>query len=520
VSTLLKIWLAMGLAACGFAAPLVPYRAWQFHKLDVPYVSASLKLARGYDVNTIVFSHDMIGYASQLFDGTDRGEKLRQLAREAHAQNLQVWIWVREFEHVPAQFVEGKVVQIDRAGFWEWLAGRYEELFAKYPEFDGLMMTFHETQYKVFDARQVASKLSMPDRFAKMINTVDAVAAKHGKDFIVRSFLYEPQEMEWFREGYAKTAAHAMVQTKCEPHDWDPYYPNDPMIGAFPDRKQIVEFDGSSEFTGKNRVPYTQPEYFERRWRYDLSKKGVVGYNLRIDHAGYDSLHTPNEINIYAMYRFTEDAAARGSDIWPEWTRKHYPEAAAEIEQALRPTFDIVNQAFFALEFWVTDHSKLPTLKYADGHLRSRTMAKWYPEQPKYKELEERLIAPDPKLLEEILAEKDRAVAMAQRSLVALEKARPRLSAAQYDDLYWRLALLERTAVVWKLHSEAMFGYQVLTKHPVAGLRERIARALGALEEQAKVSESDPRIGDAPPASAKEIRAFVAEMQRNLSAHP
>ncbi|HEY7302993.1 MAG TPA: hypothetical protein VH601_02675 [Bryobacteraceae bacterium] len=508
------------LTACKFlqAAPLVPYRAWQFHKLNMPYVSATLKLARRYDVNTVVFSHDMIGFASQLFDGSERGEKLRQLAREAHAQNLRVWIWVHEFEGVPDRFVENKVVQLDRAGFWEWLAGRYEELFTKYPEFDGLMLTFHETQYKVFDLRQVNSKLSMPDRFARMINTIDAVAARHGKDFIVRSFLYEPREMQWFRQGYEKTDHHVIIQTKCEPHDWDPFYPNNPLIGGFTNRRQIVEFDGSAEFTGKNRIPYTQPEYFERRWRYDLSKAGVVGYNLRLDHGGYDALHTPNEINIYAMYRFTEDPALHGDDVWREWTRKHYAEAAPEIERALRPTFDVVNQSFFALEFWVTSHSRLPDFDYADDHLRSRTMAKWYPEEPRYKQLEDRLIAPDPELLEQILAEKDHAIATAQLCLQHLENARKDLTSAQYDDLFWRLALLERTAIIWKLHAEAFFGYKVLeAAHPIFGLRERVERALTALDEQANVSAANPRIGTDPPASVQEMRHFTTDLRKRLA---
>src|SRR5579872_4125948 len=59
-----------GLPAITAATDLVPYRAWQFHKLNAPYVSSTMKLAHNYDVNTVVFSHDMIGYASQLFDGS------------------------------------------------------------------------------------------------------------------------------------------------------------------------------------------------------------------------------------------------------------------------------------------------------------------------------------------------------------------------------------------------------------------------------------------------------------------
>jgi hypothetical protein len=506
------------LAAPLDADPLVPWRAWQFHKLDVPYVTASMKLASRYDINTVVFSHEMLGYASQLFDGTDRGVKLTSLARAAHADHLRVWAWVREFEGVPDRFLEKGVAQLDRAGFWEWLADRYEQVFTRYPEFDGLMLTFDESPYRVFDRKKVQSALSMPDRFAKVMNTIDAVAARHNKDFIVRSFVYEPEEMAWFKAGYAQTAKHVMIQTKCEPHDWDPFYPNDALIGAFPGRTQIVEFDGSAEFFGKNRIPFTQPEYFERRWRYDLSKPGVAGYNLRIDHGGYDSLHTPNEINIYAMSRFTADGKVTATDIWKEWTTAHYgKEAASEVEEALKPSFDIANLSFYALQFWITNHSALPKFSYADDHLRSRTMAKWFPEDPKYKDLEDRLRKPDPPLLDSILAEKDSAIALAQRSLRHLEKARPNLQPAQLEDLYWRIALAERTAVIWKLHAEAFFGYKVLAAgHNVPGLKERVHRALDALKLQAQLSAEDPRIGNDPPASAKEIRDFVIDLEARL----
>jgi hypothetical protein len=496
------------------AEPLVPWRAWQFHTLKPAYVLDSLKLARQYDVNTVVFSHDMIGYAADLTTSSDRGRILKQLTAAAHAENLKVWIWVRELDHVPERFLAGGVVQMDRPGFREWLASRYEELILGYPDFDGIMLTLEEAPYHIFKPQKVASALEMPERFVRLVDAIDAVCRRHGKEFVVRSFFYEPEQMEWFKAGYTKTNPHVMVQTKCEPHDWDPFYPNDAIIGAFPGRKQIVEFDGSSEFTGKNRIPYTQPEYFERRWRYDLSKAGVAGYNIRLDHGGYDALHTPNEINIYAMYRFTQDPAVTSKQVWNEWTARHYGEAAAaEVEQALRPTFDIVNESFFALQFWITNHSRVPNLSYVDEHIHSRTMAKWYPSEPKYKVLEERLAKPDPQLLEQILAEKDLAVAQAHTALQHLDKARAHITAEQYADLYWRLSLLERTALVWKLHAEALFGYK-------AGLKNRAERALRALELEADVSQADPRIGTDPPASAREIREFVADLRSRLTKLP
>lgn len=108
-------------------------------------------------------------------------------------------------------------------------------------------------------------------------------------------------------------------------------------------------------------------------------------------------------------------------------------------------------------------------------------------------------------------------MAKPHRSLVSLEAVRPNPQPEQYADLYWRLALLERTAVVWRLHAEALFGYKVLlAKHTVSGLRERVRRALDGLAAEAQVSAADPRIGDDPPCSAREIRAFVTDLRKRV----
>lgn len=492
----------------------IPYRVWQFHKLDNNYVINAMKLAPEYDINTVVFSHGMIGETSQLFDGTNRGAQLKNLAVKAHDLGLKVWIWIHELDNVPQIFLDNKIVQLDKAGFWEWLESRYEQVFKDYPEFDGIMLTFHETQYKIFDNRQVNSNLSMPDRFAKLMNTINKVCSKYKKDFIVRTFVYEPEQLEWVKQGLLKSEKSIMVQTKCVPHDWDPYYPHNPLIGSFPDRKQIIEFDCSSEFTGKNRIPFTSPEYFEYRWRFDLSKPGVAGYNARLDHGGYDAIYTPNEINLYTLYRITQNQNITANDIWKEWTVMHYgSEAALAIQSALFPSFEVVKKAFFPLKFWITDHSKLPDFKYAESHITSRTLAKWIPDQPIYKEIENRLLHPDPIILEEILAEKDSAISLSSEGLEWLQKAKPFITSEQYNDLYWRLELLHRTAIIWKLHAEAFFGIKVLKEgHKVIGLKERIQRAINSLYREAMVSEKNPQIGDLPPASAKEIKAVADDL--------
>ncbi|MBN2375145.1 MAG: hypothetical protein JXD22_01995 [Sedimentisphaerales bacterium] len=520
--------LVLFIAHFATGKPLAEYRMWQFHKMDMDYVIGVMKKAREYDVNTVVFSHGMIDHVTQLYSTSDDGRevltgraaKLRKLAKDANALGLKNYIWIHELENVPAKFIKGGKVQYDVNGFVKYLTDKYEKLYKDCPEFDGILLTFHETRYKIFDNNQVSSKLSMPDRFALLINTLDAVCFRNGKDLIVRTFLYEPDQLAWVQEGLKKTHPRVMIQSKCVPHDWQPFYPHNPVIGAFPDRRLIVEFDCSSEFTGRNRIPYTSPEYFEYRWRYDLARPGVVGYNVRLDHAGYDAFYTPNEINIYAMYRLTEDAKITAGEIWNEWTVKHYgAKGAPFIEKALKPTFECVNKALFAHKYWYTDHTALPSFGYADATISRRSTAKWYPEDSgKLKETEKLLNCPTPEYLETILAEKDEAIALADESLMNLRMAKPYLEDEKYDDLRIRLDRLRRVTTIWKLHAEAFWGYKTLRGgHNVPGLRERVQRAIEGLRRQAEVSRKDRDIGQSIPGSYRNIESVADELESKLN---
>jgi len=53
--------------------------------------------------------------------------------------------------------------------------------------------------------------------------------------------------------------------------------------------------------------------------------------------------------------------------------------------------------------------------------------------------------------------------------------------------------------------------------HRVPGLAGRVQRALGALKEEAAVSQEDPHIGTDPPASAPEIQEFVGDLDKRMS---
>ena len=121
----------------------IEIKAWQLHHLDMDYCKRVMDVAEDYDINTIVLSHDIIGFTMQLYGKSfvtpadaDRGAKIRELANYAKDKNLKVWIWTHELADVPEKYVENDIVQMDRRGFWKWLEDRYDKVFVDFPEFD------------------------------------------------------------------------------------------------------------------------------------------------------------------------------------------------------------------------------------------------------------------------------------------------------------------------------------------------------------------------------------------------
>ena len=84
--------IAMLLLACtGISGQELEYKVWQFHVMKPDYVKKVMSLADDYDINTVCFSHKMIGETSELYSDEEfsqRGEELHQLAIEAKTNNL------------------------------------------------------------------------------------------------------------------------------------------------------------------------------------------------------------------------------------------------------------------------------------------------------------------------------------------------------------------------------------------------------------------------------------------------
>ncbi|MFQ3549700.1 MAG: hypothetical protein SNJ70_08115 [Armatimonadota bacterium] len=326
------------------------------------------------------------------------------------------------------------------------------------PCLDGVVLTFHETAQSIYNDNKVATKLPHGERVAYLIDHLGAVCSNLGKTMFIRTFAYEPEELGYIREGINMAKADFIVMSKEVPHDWQPYYPNNPLIGAFPEKKQVIEFDLGHEYLGLARVPYINIDYVVNRLNYGISKN-MYGAVLRIERLKWRTVDTPNQATIDVFTKMLSDTTLVAHKLYKNWLENRYgKEAVPYLFSAFMRTEEITDKALFTLGFWVSDHSLLPDYDYAIGHMKWLTTAKW---DPNYKKLEQELFNPTRKTLQKIADEKDKAMELVEASIEDINKAKPYLSDADYDELMMYFSRSKAMVTVWKYAMLAIYGIDV-----------------------------------------------------------
>jgi len=497
------------------AEPLT-IRGWQFHDDDERYLMSALERSREFGVNTIVLSHQIVAHAEQVLNEPDRAARIRRVTAKARSLGHKVFLWTHELADVPEQFVVGRRVKLDDPLLWRWLQAKYRALFSSLPGIDGIVVTFHETKVKVFRDRDVISHEAPPQRLARLICELAEVCRACRKRLIVRTFFYEPRELEWMKQALVDVPADVMVMTKQVPHDWQPFYPHNPILGEVGAHKQILETHLAAEIGGANRIPFCHPEYLKARLDY-ARRRGVVGVIGRVDcYRNHHALGSVNEINIYALGRYWQDPRTDPEQIWDDWCRTRYgPRAAPFVKAALRRSFEMTTKMYYVKGFWVSNHSRLPDYEYADGHISSRSIAKWDPD-PKYKRIEEALRRPDRTVLAEIVAEKQQAVRLCQASIRDIERARPHLSAQAYAQLRRCYERADFCTRLWREAMTAFFGCKVYRRTGDEQVRRQVLEALQRMDALAEESEARFDQARAIPERAASIRTLADQIRNRL----
>ena len=330
---------------------------------DREQAERTILLAGADGLNQLQLSHRIVMNLCELRDSSKRA-LVRDLTAGAHEKGIvEVCVWdhaLYDTDYYPAEFYfpGTGLLDLDKPGLWDWIADDYRQMLSLCPEVDGLVLTFIESGARV---EHQFSRMGVPERLAKVINTVSAVVCGEcGKTLWLRTFAYNEGEyanlcacldlVDW-RPGMG-------VMVKDTPHDFFLTHPDNPLIGTL-GHPTLVEFDACGEYHGQSVILNTIPEYFAERWRRLSVRPDVVGYVARTDRCGNNSVScTPAHINLYALSRISEDPSVPVETIWDDFlTARYGSPAVRHLKPALQASRAILDGTCYILGLNTTHHS-------------------------------------------------------------------------------------------------------------------------------------------------------------------
>ena len=496
------------LPASLFAASPFTMTGWQFHARDVPKVSEAIRKAPEYGVNFFIFSHGLFDHIEPFLADPSWQRDVLQLGALADSEKIPWYLWVHEFDDIPdrfkvgprgaadaeiarsvtgtgssASFRLGRRVNMDDPALMEYLRNRYERLLAACPAAAGIVLTLHESDNKLFRNAEVQSSLPVPERIEKIAMLIYGVVKEHHKKLILRNFFYEPQEMTYFAEALPHLPDDIIVMSKDVVHDFDPWYPFDPLHGKVGKKVQIMEADLSVEKAWSQQGLYAQADYIKRdveRAR-DTGMAGVVGrVQVFWDHPFEDT----HEVNFYAFSRFMKDPDLSVDSVLQDWARRRYPaEAAPAIASALKRTEFIQHHGRWFLGFWLTKSigAEWGDYPYYFGHILLRSRYKWT-HDPADQLLEEGLYSPDQALFDRLVAEKDDVVAQVHAGMADIGTAARYMTPDQVKPFQEGFRYLLDAAECQKEWTRAFFAQRMWMKKPTPETEMVVRDALAKLE--------------------------------------
>lgn len=498
---------------------------WSTHGRDMPYLRRVIARAPVFGVNMLQLAQFFPKHGGNLPESEQDASDLREICRLGKQKGVQVYLGVWEISNFPKErMVQGKV-NLDDPATWDWMTSRYRKLFDAVPELSGVILTLREVDIPVQDPRKVMSKMNDSQRVAKLVETVYKVCQGRGKDLYVRDFSITPDEMKNIVEAMNRMPAGVGAMSKAVPQDWCASLPDNPTLGMYKGRKQIVEFDFGSEGNGRGSIPYTVAEEVHRRWANAL-KAGAVGTVARlgpVDACIFDNL---DEVNAYAYEAIVRKGADPQSAVRAYCVRRFGADSAEVMTRCLLRTYDISNKSYYTLRFrFLFGGSTVSSLDYADSHIKRKGLAIWMPEE---KRTEEELLKPTLQTVERAEAEKDEAIRLAKLNLEELDTVRSKLKPEDYD---WVKGYFKRSldfAELWKTMAGAyLMGRVCLTdrsEETLAQAKRRLAEFSRAIDAFEAVYGKDFSIGQIirkrnfkPDYVVPESRAFLAEIEARVA---
>jgi len=533
---------------------------WQFHDYNMPKLEEAVNRAPDYGVNFFIFSHEFFRSVEGFLASTDdvnptnppawvkqlhTGEyfhiiphwqtDLKHIGDLATAKGIPYYLWVHEFDDVPKQFLKERAtpgiidpgfttepkrtlrVDMDNPELYKYLDQRYERLLAAVPDCAGFVLTLHESDFKLFNDGDVISTNDVPTRIQKVTMVIYNVLKRHHKQLILRNFFYEPWEMDDFKKALDGLPDDIIVMSKDTTHEFDPFYPFDPLHGETGKKRQIMEIDLGVEKALSSQGAYAQTDYI-RRDVLRAQDKGLVGAVGRARLTWDEPFEDMHEVNLYAFARFMQNPGLSVDTVLDDWAAKRYPaEAVPYIVSALKRTEFINDAGRWPLGEWLTkgigeDWDNYP---YYFSRVVIRSRYKWT-HDPADQKLDDEMLHPDEATFEKLVAEKDEVIAQVRASQADLRQAARYLTPEQLAPLEEDFRFLLDATQLEREWIRAYFAQRMFMDKPTEESRMIVEDALAKMDK----IEHTPGVTyglDPATASRYHIDEFELEMRWRLA---
>ena len=416
-----------------------------------------------------------------------RTQEIRRLARLAHTHGLDFLLWDHEIvfpENMLDAYPEMRGVDypycFSHPLVAKFIDAKVDEFFRRLPEVDGLDLTFAETHgYNLLEHGgcrcEKCSRIPTADKVRRTILAVYNACLRHGKRLEVRSYNQLPAHQEVMRQALREIPNAIRIVTKNTVVDFrGTQYPDNPLLGAFPNNPELLELTACPEGSGYGYIPALLTDFYRDRIRRQ-GRAGIalrVDYHLQYGHATFFTagppvltFDTPNEFNIIAASRLAWDANLNPDPLFAAWCRRRYGAKAAP---ALARTAAISQGIFFVQGFSLLTHlNMIPHLATIDDELEKSYLTQYFPDNPAYRKTSIALQRPTEATLTAVLAEKQAAIRAADQSLREV---------AGIAELERDFTVARNAAVIWKDIAEVYFRLR------------RVEQGLG--DDRAKLTEA------------------------------
>jgi hypothetical protein len=393
-------------------------RHWTIQDIfDSRHVDDTLVRAAQYGMNGIQFSGDNIYWVNDSLHRYNTYVFTGQLCEKCHDLGLKAYFWTHEIngffhEYVKngqygcsGQLVGGSIDMSSNSGIWDMLYDKYDVFFRRQKGVDGLVLTLNECQVPVFRDDCIESDLDAAERVAKIGRTIKAACEAHGRDLILRTFCYSPAESKRVADGVRRIGSNVKLMIKCVPHDWQTFYPNDPLIAELKEFPRIVEFDLAHEPMGAGRFPYPDTEHIKARFDH-IVEQGVMGVAGRIDRFRNHAAGTLNRSNVYSFSRLAREPGVSAGELLRTYAALEFGlDSTDTVIPVMKTFYEAGQQTFFLAREWASQHSNINDFSHTAVNERWNR-AVWMPESEEAKALVELLRHPTPAFIEQIIAEK------------------------------------------------------------------------------------------------------------------